>query len=208
MSRGLELVLIIRQKNECPFIEDNVRQGYVEHFQNLNPERARANNHGYSELEELYHDKVRILNKLKESIKRDNKVEMKTQIVADVIPIFVIPTLNLLHHNNVGVTYAMNFNFIMEPIISIPLYFVAMPQSIIIVIKTPFVLTSIHIVVGIRSTPQIPRGIELVSVHEEMPKDINKIFVGHPLDISRCGLDLPLGPPGYFGLPMVNPSRP
>jgi hypothetical protein len=27
--------------NECPFIEDNVRQGFVEHFQNLNSELAK-----------------------------------------------------------------------------------------------------------------------------------------------------------------------
>ncbi len=25
------------QINECPFIEDNVKKGFVEHFQNLNP---------------------------------------------------------------------------------------------------------------------------------------------------------------------------
>jgi len=48
--------------NECPFIEDNVRQGFAEHFQNLNLELARAKNHGYIELEDLYHDKVKIPN--------------------------------------------------------------------------------------------------------------------------------------------------
>jgi len=25
------------QINECPFVEDNVKKGFVEHFQNLNP---------------------------------------------------------------------------------------------------------------------------------------------------------------------------
>ncbi len=28
--------------NECPFIEENVRQGFAEHFQNLNPKHARV----------------------------------------------------------------------------------------------------------------------------------------------------------------------
>jgi hypothetical protein len=32
--------------NEFPFIEDNVKQGFVEHFQNLNPKPTRAKNHG------------------------------------------------------------------------------------------------------------------------------------------------------------------
>jgi hypothetical protein len=56
MSIGVESILITRQENECPFIQDNVRQGFVEHFQNLNIELVRANNHGYNELEELYHE--------------------------------------------------------------------------------------------------------------------------------------------------------
>jgi hypothetical protein len=66
----------------------------------------------------------------------------------------------------------------MELVRSIPLYFVAMPKSTIIVIEAPFVLASIHIVVGIRSIPQIPRGIKLVSVHEKMPRKVNIFFVG------------------------------
>jgi hypothetical protein len=47
--------------------------------------------------------------------------------MANVVPIFVAPTLNMLHHNNVGVTYGRNSNFKMEPIKSIPIYYVAMP---------------------------------------------------------------------------------
>ncbi len=30
------------QINECPFIENNVKQGFVEHFQNLNLTPIRA----------------------------------------------------------------------------------------------------------------------------------------------------------------------
>ncbi len=91
---------------------------------------------------------------------------MRIQIVVDVIPIFVALAPSLLHHNNVRVTYAWTSNFIMELVRSIPLYFVAMPQSIVIIIEAPFESASIHIVVGIKSRPQIPRATELVSVHE------------------------------------------
>jgi hypothetical protein len=51
---------------------------------------------------------------------------MKAQIVADVVPIFITHAPNLLHHNNVGVTYVGTSNFKMEPERSIPLCFVAM----------------------------------------------------------------------------------
>jgi hypothetical protein len=52
---------IRHQINECPFIENNVRQGFVEHFHNPNPKLVKVNNHGYIELEDLYHDRVKIL---------------------------------------------------------------------------------------------------------------------------------------------------
>ncbi len=44
---------IRHQINECPFIEDNVKQGFV-----------RINNHGHIEPKDLYHERVRILNRL------------------------------------------------------------------------------------------------------------------------------------------------
>jgi hypothetical protein len=43
-----------------------VKQGFVEHFKNLNPEPAKAKNHGHVEPEDLYHDKVRISYRFKE----------------------------------------------------------------------------------------------------------------------------------------------
>jgi hypothetical protein len=43
-----------------------VRQGFVEHFQNLNPKPARTKNYRYNELEELYHEKVKISNRFRE----------------------------------------------------------------------------------------------------------------------------------------------
>jgi hypothetical protein len=100
----------------------------------------------------------------------------------------------------------------MEPVRFVPLYFVA-PQSIIIVTEPSFVSTPIHIIDGVRSRTQIPRRTKFVSVHEDIPRKVNKVFVSQPLDLGGCDSD-PLGPPRpprlprYFGLPMVNPSRP
>ncbi len=51
-----------------------------------------------------------------------------------------------------------------------------MLQFMSIVIEVPFVLTPIHIVVGIRSKPQTLKGIKLVSLHEDMPREVNKNF--------------------------------
>jgi hypothetical protein len=56
------------QINECPFIENNVKQRFVEHFQNLNPKPTRVRKHGYIELEDLYHERVKISNKFKKHI--------------------------------------------------------------------------------------------------------------------------------------------
>jgi hypothetical protein len=47
--------------------------------------------------------------------------------MANVVLIFVAHVPNLLHHNNVGVTYLGTSNFKMELVKFIPLYFVAMP---------------------------------------------------------------------------------
>ncbi len=56
------------QINECPFIENNVKQRFVEHFQNLNPKPTRVRKHGHIELEDLYHERVKISNKFKKHI--------------------------------------------------------------------------------------------------------------------------------------------
>jgi hypothetical protein len=45
-----------------------VRQGFVEHFQNLNLEPARAKNHAHVEPDDLYHEKVIIPYKLTKHI--------------------------------------------------------------------------------------------------------------------------------------------
>jgi hypothetical protein len=110
---------------------------------------------------------------------------MKAQIVAKVILIFVVHAQSLLHHNNIGVTYVETSNFKMEPIRSIPLYYVAMLQSMIIVTKAPFVSTPIHTIVGIKYIPQIPRGTKFVTLHEDIPREVNIIFVNHPSNIAR-----------------------
>ncbi len=65
------------QINECPFIEDNVKQGFVEHFQNLNLELARVGNHGHIEPKDLYHERVKIPNKFKYGKKTKWKWEFR-----------------------------------------------------------------------------------------------------------------------------------
>jgi hypothetical protein len=47
--------------------------------------------------------------------------------MANVVPIFVALIPTLLHENNIGTTYAGTSNFKMEPIRSMPLYYVGMP---------------------------------------------------------------------------------
>ncbi len=101
---------------------------------------------------------------------------MKVQIVANVVPIFVAPIQILLHQNNIGITYVGTSNFKMELVQYVPLYFTAMPQSIIIVIEAPFVLAPINIIVGIRFRPHTPRGTEFVNLHEDIPKEVNIVF--------------------------------
>ncbi len=96
--------------------------------------------------------------------------------MANVPPISIAPTLSLLHQNNIGVTYAGPSNFGMEPIRFVPLYFVAMLKSIIIVIKTMLVSALIHIVDGVRFKPKTPRGTKCVNLHEDIPREVNKFF--------------------------------
>ncbi len=88
-----------------------------------------------------------------------------------------------------------------------PLYYVAMPQSIVIVTKPPFVPTPIYNVDGVRSKTQTPRATKFVSLYEDIPKKVNNFFVNQPLDPRGGGLN-PLRPPRCFGLAMANPSMP
>jgi hypothetical protein len=45
-----------------------VKQGFAEHFQNLNLKPARVKSHGHIEPENLYHERVKIPNRFKEQI--------------------------------------------------------------------------------------------------------------------------------------------
>ncbi len=56
----------------------------------------------------------------------------------------------------------------MEPIRFVPLYFVAMPKSIITITEPPFVSASIHIVDGVRSKTQTPIVTKFMSLHEDV----------------------------------------
>jgi len=78
---------------------------------------------------------------------------MRAHNMVDVILVSVAPAPSMLHHNNVGVTYLWTSNLRMELITYVPLYYVVMPQSMVIVIEAPFVTTPTHIVVSMRSKP-------------------------------------------------------
>ncbi len=95
---------------------------------------------------------------------------MRAQIMADVIFISIASIPSLLHENNIGVTYARPSNFKMEPVKFVSLYSMAMPQSIITVIEAPFVLALVHIIDGVRSKPQTPKGTQFVSCMKIYPK--------------------------------------
>jgi len=71
----------------------------------------------------------------------------------------------------------------------------------ITVTKAPFVLTLIQTIVGIKSKPQTPKGTKFM---------VDTIFANWPSDPGGKGSNPPgpLEPPRYFGLPMVNPSKP
>jgi len=73
--------------------------------------------------------------------------------MVNIVPISVVLTSNTLHHNSVGITYARASNFKMESIISIPLYSLAMFQSMVTIIEAPFVIAPAHTVVGMRFRP-------------------------------------------------------
>jgi hypothetical protein len=90
---------------------------------------------------------------------------MRAQIIADVVPIYIALAPSLLHTNNVGVIYPRTSNLRMELVTSVPSYYMAMPESMVIIIKVPFVTTPAHIVVGMRFKPQTPRETQFVSMH-------------------------------------------
>ncbi len=60
---------------------------------------------------------------------------------------------NLLHHNNVGFTFVGITNFEVKRVISKPLYYVAMPHSMVIVTKAPFTIALAHTIVGMKFRP-------------------------------------------------------
>jgi hypothetical protein len=103
---------------------------------------------------------------------------MRVQTMVNVVPIIIAHAPSLLHHNNVEVTYPGTSNLRMEPVRYVPLYFMVMPQSMVIITEVPFVTTPTHIVVNMKSKPQTPRETQLVNVHTEMLKEVDKICVG------------------------------
>jgi hypothetical protein len=53
-------------------------------------------------------------------------MEMKAQIVVNVVPISIVHVPSLLHQNHIRITYVGTSNFRMELIRSVPLHFMAM----------------------------------------------------------------------------------
>jgi hypothetical protein len=86
----------------------------------------------------------------------------------------------------------------------------------VIVTKAPYVIAPTHVVCSMRSKPQTPRETQLVSVHTEMPREVDNFFVKQPLDLKGGGSNPPgplksLGPPKpsrYFGLSMMDSGKP
>jgi hypothetical protein len=64
----------------------------------------------------------------------------------------------------------------MGPRIYVPLYSMVMPQFIIIVIEAPFVSTQVTIAGTMKSRPHTPRGTKFVNLHEDFPREVNKVF--------------------------------
>jgi hypothetical protein len=80
-------------------------------------------------------------------------MEMRAQIIVNVVPIFWAFAPNLLHDNNVGITYARTYNFRVELVRFVLLYFMAMFHFMVIVIEAPFSIAPTHTILGMKSTP-------------------------------------------------------
>jgi hypothetical protein len=65
----------------------------------------------------------------------------------------------------------------MEIVRSIPLHFVAMPQSMVTVTEAPFVTTPAHIVISMKSKPQTLKETQLVIMHTKILEKVDMIFV-------------------------------
>ncbi len=75
-----------------------------------------------------------------------------------------------------------------------PIYFVAMLKSIITITEVLFVSALVHIVDGVRSKPQTPRGTKFVNLHKNIPRKVNIIFINQPWDLGGSDSNPP-GPP-------------
>jgi hypothetical protein len=107
---------------------------------------------------------------------------MRVQIGVDVVLIFVVPIQSLLQLNNIGVTYARTSIFRMEPVRSMPLDFMAMPLSIITIIEVSFVSALVTTTGGIKSKPHTSKGTKFVNLHDDFPKELNRVFASQPSD--------------------------
>jgi hypothetical protein len=98
--------------------------------------------------------------------------------VVDVILISIAHAPNMLHHNDVEVTYARISNFSMELIRFVSLYFMAIPHFMVTITEVPFTTTPTHTITSMRFRPQTLRGTYLVSMQIKMPRKVDMIFAG------------------------------
>ncbi len=66
-----------------------------------------------------------------------------------------------------------------------------MPQSMILITNVPFVSALVHMIDGVRSTPQTLRGTKFVSLHEDIPRKVNRVFPNQPSNLGGGDLDPP-----------------
>jgi hypothetical protein len=154
----------------------------------------------------LYHERVKIPNRFREQIWKNNIVEMKVQIVVDVV-LFCSSCTKYVPSQQCWSIYVRTSNFRVEPIRSVPLYCMATLHSMVTIIEAPFTTTPTCTIASMRSKPQTPRGTNLASMHIKMPREVDMIFLGQPSNLRGGGLGPP-GPSRYLGLLMVNLSKP
>jgi hypothetical protein len=56
-------------------------------------------------------------------------------------------------------------------------HYIQWQRPTITITEASFLSTPIHIVDGVKFRPQTPRGTKFVSLHEDIPKEVNNFFV-------------------------------
>jgi hypothetical protein len=102
----------------------------------------------------------------------------------EVYDVAFIPSL--LHQNNIGVNLCRNFKFQNGTNKIYAIIFCGNDLVYDYSYESPFVSTPVHTIDGVRSIPQTPRGIKFVSLHKDIPREVNRVFV-KPSDPRKNG---------------------